>query len=221
MKLVFNKLKILREHLAQKRIDYHKYINIGSKMVEERPIFVKDIPNSKPETMDSSKKVLIVSEENKPIGTETRAIMRERCLIHRATFVFIFNSNGFLYVQKRSEIKDHWPGWLELCFGGVVDADEINVDESAWRELEEELGPQTHVNLTFHGTFFHQHPENNIWAYIYSGVYDGPINPQLEEVQDVYLWDKHRISLAIQNKEMLTGDSIEAYDILINKLNTS
>ena len=45
--------------------------------------------------------VAIVDENNRVIGSSTRREMRCKRLIHRATYIFVFNGRGELFVQKR------------------------------------------------------------------------------------------------------------------------
>ncbi|NIR17298.1 MAG: NUDIX domain-containing protein, partial [Desulfobacterales bacterium] len=60
-------------------------------------------------------------------------------LPHRATYILVFNSGGELYVQKRTQTKDVFPGYYDVAAGGVVLAGE-SYEEGAVRELLEELG---------------------------------------------------------------------------------
>mmetsp|Transcript_31213 Transcript_31213/g.41315 ORF Transcript_31213/g.41315 Transcript_31213/m.41315 type:complete len:105 (-) Transcript_31213:145-459(-) len=68
--------------------------------------------------------------------------MRSGLLWHRASYVFIVTSEAHgakLLVQKRTIKKDYCPGYYDLATGGVVGHGEDD-DESARREVEEELG---------------------------------------------------------------------------------
>ena len=87
-------------------------------------------------------KVLIVDEDNNPVGTASRQEMRQRKLWHRVSYTFIVTDEEHgskLLVQKRSMKKDYCPGFLSLSTGGVVGEGEDD-DLSAVRELEEEIG---------------------------------------------------------------------------------
>ncbi|MEX5716357.1 NUDIX domain-containing protein [Serratia ureilytica] len=55
-------------------------------------------------------------------------------------------------MQRRTEIKDFYPGWLDATAGGVVQSGE-NVLDSARREAEEELGIAG-VPFAEHGLFY-------------------------------------------------------------------
>jgi 8-oxo-dGTP pyrophosphatase MutT (NUDIX family) len=83
--------------------------------------------------------VAIVDADNDVVGTSTRREMRAKRLPHRSTYILVFNSQGQLYVQKRTLTKDLFPGYYDPAAGGVVLAGE-SYEESARRELEEEMG---------------------------------------------------------------------------------
>jgi 8-oxo-dGTP pyrophosphatase MutT (NUDIX family) len=101
----------------------------------------------------------------------------------------VFNSKGELYVQKRTPVKDIYPGYYDVAAGGVVMAGE-SYDESASRELNEEMGIKG-VSLTHIFNFYHQDADNRVWGRAYRCVYDGKIVLQEEEVEsgDFYTLD--------------------------------
>ena len=68
--------------------------------------------------------VIIVDEENNEVGAVPRREMRAGRLLHRATYILVFNSRGELYVQKRTQKKDVFPGYYDVAAGGVVLAGE-------------------------------------------------------------------------------------------------
>jgi len=65
--------------------------------------------------------------------------MRAENLPHRATYIFVLDSEGRILVQRRTDTKDLFPGYHDLAAGGVVAAGE-SYEECALREAEEELG---------------------------------------------------------------------------------
>ena len=83
--------------------------------------------------------VTIVDDRNNVVGAEPRWRMRSYGLPHRATYILVFNSAGELFVQKRADSKDIYPGHYDVAAGGVVMAGE-SYESAAMRELEEELG---------------------------------------------------------------------------------
>ena len=134
---------------------------------------------------NSVEKVLVVDDHNHVLGALPRQEVRRDRLCHRATYVFVFNELGQLYVQERTLTKDIYPGYFEPATGGVVAEDE-SYDTAAYRELAEELGIDG-VKLKPHFHFFFQDPECQVWGRVYSCSYDGPLKLQEEEVADVIL----------------------------------
>ena len=80
--------------------------------------------------------VTIVDENNRPVGTAPRRRMRAERLIHRATYILVFDPRGRLLIQKRTPDKDIYPGYFDAAAGGVVLAGET-YEESAAREAKE------------------------------------------------------------------------------------
>ena len=111
----------------------------------------------------------IYNERDEYIGKVTRREMWQKKLIHRCTFIIVINHKKEILVQTRSLNKDFCPGYLEAVVGGRV-KDGENVDESAERELFEELGIKIKDNnniLNFFGKYFIDDINCKIWAYQY------------------------------------------------------
>ncbi len=130
----------------------------------------------------SKERVMIVDEENRVIGSVTRGEMREQKLIHRASYVLVFNTEGRLFVHRRTASKDVYPGHWDVAAGGVVLAGET-YEESARRELKEELGISG-TDLKFLFDFFHSDENNRVWGRVFSCIHDGPMILQEEEVEE-------------------------------------
>jgi len=125
--------------------------------------------------------VVIVDEHNNVIGSARRREMRGGKLRHRSTYILVFNSRGELFVQKRTMIKDIYPGYYDPCTGGVV-LHEESYELSAIRELEEELGVRN-VPLTRHFDFYFEDDLARVWGCVFSCIYDGDMVLQAEEVE--------------------------------------
>ena len=125
--------------------------------------------------------VAIVDDHNHVVGAVPRREMRAKRLPHRSTYILVFNSQGELYVQKRTLTKDIFPGYYDPAAGGVVLAGE-SYHACARRELAEEMGIR-HVPLTrlFECYFVDVH--TRVWGGVFSCVYDGEIVLQAEEVE--------------------------------------
>ena len=127
----------------------------------------------------------IVDEHNRVVGAVPRSEMRAKRLAHRSTYILVFNSQGQLYVQKRTPTKDVFPGYYDLATGGVVLAGE-SYERGAARELEEELGIRD-VPLTKLFEFYFEDEHNHVWGGAFTCVYDGELRLQEEEVESVIL----------------------------------
>jgi 8-oxo-dGTP pyrophosphatase MutT (NUDIX family) len=149
--------------------------------------------------------ILIVDAENNVKGSTPRHVMRAKGLPHRAAYILVFNSQGKLFVQKRTVTKDIYPDYYDIAAGGVVLADE-SYDESAERELEEELGIRN-ISLTSHFTFCHEDGLNLVWGRVYSCTYDGEMALQEEEIESGFFMTPDKV-LALSEKEPFTPDGL-------------
>lgn len=157
--------------------------------------------------MAADELVAIVDEQNRVVGSATRLRMRTEKLLHRATYVYVFNSQGLLYVQHRTTTKDVYPGYWDLCAGGVVQAEE-SCDVSAARELEEEMGISG-VMLEPWFEFYFASSTSPVWGRAYGCVYDGPLRLQEEEVQGVEMMSVEDVLQGATDRQF-TPDSLFA-----------
>ena len=81
----------------------------------------------------------IVDSHDRVIGRATRGEIHRKGVMHRAVHIFVFNSDGEIYIQRRSALKDRHPLKLDSSAAGHVDPGE-SYEQTAVRELEEELG---------------------------------------------------------------------------------
>jgi isopentenyldiphosphate isomerase len=124
--------------------------------------------------------VVIVDRDNQPIGAVTRKIMRQQRLIHRASYILVFNTAGELYIQKRSRTKDIYPGYWDLAAGGVILEGE-SYEEGAKRELREELGISG-AKLRPLFDQYYEDADNRVWGRIFACTSNGPFALQEEEI---------------------------------------
>lgn len=72
-------------------------------------------------------------------GRASRFTVHEKKLRHRAVHIFVFNSAGELFLQRRSRWKDKYPLTWDSSAAGHVNAGD-DYETTAVREIEEELG---------------------------------------------------------------------------------
>ena len=136
--------------------------------------------------MTVDERVVIVDADNRPVDVVPRSVMRAKGLCHRVTGVFVLDREGRLFVQRRTETKDVYPGMLDLCAGGVVVAGE-SYEECAEREAAEELGiVDTPLETAFDSYFCDPGPGGGTavrnWRRVFICRHDGPLTLQPEEV---------------------------------------
>jgi 8-oxo-dGTP pyrophosphatase MutT (NUDIX family) len=151
--------------------------------------------------------VAIVDRSNNLIGRTTRQEMRSKGLPHRATYILVRNSVGQLFVQKRTTTKDIYPGCYDPAVGGVV-LDGETYEQGAYRELEEEMGI-CGVPLEQQFDFFFEEENLRVWGRVFSCLYDGPLNLQVEEVQSGSFMSIPAI-LILAGREPFARDGLEA-----------
>ncbi|SDK11154.1 NUDIX domain-containing protein [Lentzea albidocapillata subsp. violacea] len=114
------------------------------------------------------------------VGEVTRERMRAENLWHGCATIVVLSLNGErVYVHRRTDIKDIFPGLYDCTAGGVIDAGETP-GEAAVRELREELGAETPLTFLFQTTYVDERTRYHAW--IYETRSDGPFTHQPEEV---------------------------------------
>ncbi|MGH1563121.1 NUDIX hydrolase [Mumia sp. DW29H23] len=125
--------------------------------------------------------VALYDDGGRPCGSAPRSRVRRENLHHAATAVVVLDPAGQVYVHRRTDTKDVFPGMYDVCAGGVLLAGEAPYD-GAVREVAEELGI-TGVALEpiFTGRYDDEHTSYQAFGYLVDG-WDGPIRWQPEEV---------------------------------------
>lgn len=135
---------------------------------------LKDLPQSDDEIFD------VVDENDEVLRQATRSMVHMENLLHRAVHVLVFNKKKEVLLQKRSVLKDNFPGCWDSSAAGHLESGE-SYDDCAVRELKEELGVDAEV----------QHIgqikpcENTGWEHIglYVARYDGALRFPCSEVE--------------------------------------
>ncbi len=130
-------------------------------------------------TQATKKEILeVVDEKNRVIGTASRWDIHQKSLRHRSVHIFIFNSRGGLYLQKRSPHKDQYPDHWDSSAAGHTDPGESPL-EAAQRELMEELGIEAKLTEVLQQPAC---PETG-WEFatLFTARTDAPIRLNLEE----------------------------------------
>ena len=135
--------------------------------------------------------VILVDENDSPIGTMPKMEAHEKARLHRAFSVFVMNGNGETLLQQRAADKYHSPLlWTNTCCSHQREG-ESNITAGK-RRLREEMGFETELKELF--SFIYKAPFDNGLTeheldHVMMGDYDGEpvINPS--EVAD-WKWMK-------------------------------
>lgn len=156
----------------------------------------------------------IVDENNDVIAQASRQQMRAQRLRHRATYIVVHDGMGKILVQRRTDTKDFYPGWLDATAGGVVQTGEQML-ESARREAEEELGIAG-VPFADHGLFYFDGDNCRVWGALFSCVTHGPFALQEEEVAEVCWMTPQEVTARCDE---FTPDSLKALSLWMSRYN--
>ncbi|WP_404812214.1 isopentenyl-diphosphate Delta-isomerase [Capnocytophaga canimorsus] len=103
-------------------------------------------------------KVILVDQNDSPIGLMPKLEAHQKALLHRAFSVFIMNEKGEMMLQKRALHKYHSPGlWTNTCCSHQRE-NETNI-EAGKRRLQEEMGFVTDLQEVF--SFIYKAPFDN------------------------------------------------------------
>ena len=130
--------------------------------------------------------MILVNENDIPLGTMEKIEAHRKALLHRAFSVFIFNRKGEMLLQQRAPEKYHSAGlWTNACCSHPRPGEDTC--EAAKRRLCEELGFSAPLKKIFDFTYRSEF-DNGLtefeFDHVYSGIYDGAICPNPMEVSD-------------------------------------
>lgn len=132
-----------------------------------------------PPTDPSDELVDVVNSDGRVVSTVPRSVMRRERLPHRAVYVLVFNVQGHVLIHQRTFSKDIYPGYWDVCVGGVPRAGE-DFDDAARRETAEEIG----ITAPLHSLFDIAYADEStiVQGKVYRLVHDGPFRLQAEEI---------------------------------------
>jgi len=159
-------------------------------------------------------------EQGRSCGLVARPTVHRQGLWHRAVHVWLFRSDGRLYVQRRAPDKDVSPDRLDVSVGEHLQPGEGFL-EAAYRGLSEELGvvDATPAALGGERRVTSHRPELGVHdreiQQAFFAVYDGEVAPEPTEIAALELWtlDRLRTEVARSPDAFTPGLSADLADL--------
>ncbi len=143
----------------------------------------------------------LVDESGCVVGTASRFECHAGCShAHRAVHVFVKNSAGAIFLQKRARTKLIQPGRWDTSVGGHLASGE-SYEDAAARELLEELG----VRLDDAGgacafrrlhDYVWRSPVETEHVRTFELACEGPFTLQAEEIDEGRFWSRDELNVA-------------------------
>lgn len=173
--------------------------------------------NSNPKSLVSEELLDVVDEHNQIIAQATRGEIHAQGLRHRAVHILIYNKKAEMFLQKRSMIKDDFPGYWDSSAAGHVDAGE-SYDQCLHREVKEELGidlkEQPKKLFMLEAT-----PETGMeFCQVYKAILEGPFVLDKDEIDEGRWFSEEEINNCLIADDQGLTPSIK---IMIQKMKES
>ncbi|WMI65890.1 isopentenyl-diphosphate Delta-isomerase [Aestuariibaculum sp. YM273] len=160
--------------------------------------------------------VILVNENDEPIGLMPKMEAHEKALLHRAFSVFIFNDKKELMIQQRAAHKYHSPLlWTNTCCSHQRQG-ESNI-EAGKRRLQEEMGFVAELKETT--SFIYKAPFDNgltehEFDHIMVGYFNDEPNINPDEVAD---WKWMSLEAVKEDIAQQPGIYTEWFKIIFDK----
>ena len=129
--------------------------------------------------------VILVNEQDEPVGTMEKLEAHQKGLLHRAFSVFVVNANAEMLLQQRAQDKYHSGGlWTNTCCSHPLPGEDDLA--AAHRRLMEEMGFDCALKEIFSFTYraeFDNGLTEHEFDHVFFGEYNGAVLPDAAEVQ--------------------------------------
>jgi isopentenyl-diphosphate delta-isomerase len=129
--------------------------------------------------------LVLVDESDRVVGHLSKGACHDgEGVLHRAFSLFVFNREGQLLLQQRSEKKRLWPlFWSNTCCSHPREGE--TMDEAVHRRLHEELRMTSELEFLYKFQYQASYEdigsENEI-CWVYVGMTDDPAEPNANEI---------------------------------------
>lgn len=156
---------------------------------------------------DNNESVILVDEEDRPLGTAPKLEAHRNGTLHRAFSVLIHDGAGSMLLQKRDRGKYHSGGlWTNACCGHPRPGEDTA--EAAQRRLYEEMGFTCQLSprrSLIYRSEVSQGLIEHEYVHLFNGCWRGAVSPAAGEAED-FAWrrlsDVH--AEALRNPERFT-----------------
>jgi isopentenyl-diphosphate delta-isomerase len=122
--------------------------------------------------------VILVDEQDTPIGVMEKMEAHRKGVLHRAFSIFIFNDKGEMLLQQRADAKYHSGGlWTNACCSHPNPGEDIM--QAAHRRLKEEMGFDTELTKLF-DFIYKASFENGLTEYEFDHVFTGKFSDSIQ-----------------------------------------
>ncbi len=136
---------------------------------------------------DPTQSLILVDDQDQEIGYRSKTACHEGAgLLHRAFSVFLFNADGHLLLQQRSDAKPLWPlHWSNSCCSHPRRGE--SVEAAARRRVQEELGatcdPVYLYKFIYQASFGNAGSEHE-YCWVLAGRLAGEVEIDPDEIAD-------------------------------------
>lgn len=140
----------------------------------------------------------IVTEKGNVVGRAPRTLVHGNPkLLHPVVHVHVFNSKGWLWLQKRAAHKNIQPGKWDTAVGGHISSGET-VQQALQREVQEELGIERLPHEPLYQYIMRNDIESEL-VYTFRGIHNGPFRWPEDEIETGKFWSIRDIRANLGN----------------------
>lgn len=141
-------------------------------------------------TDDQQELLIVVDEDDNILDYLPRKTVHEQKLLHRTISISVFNDQGQILLQKRSNKKDNNPGKRANAAGGHVNKGK-EYEETAHNEIQEELG--VNPDLILVKKIRINDPVHTTMTSIYKTHSNGPFKFNTEEIDEIKFYSQEQL----------------------------
>ncbi len=143
----------------------------------------------------------LVNDKDEVIGSVPRKEVHSKGHIHRSVLFYVFDNEGRIFVNQRSDDKEFYPGYWSIVLGGHVHAGE-SYEEAVIREAKEEAGITQKPNfMTAFKKRFDKHDRENVRVYAF--LTDGKLTVDPGEIKQGVFMTMSELEQKLEEEKFL------------------